>query len=76
LALTQLTIGHRTLQIETDALEFPMGEVTGESKCIGPSQYSHIKDVHAKVTGLASRTGARNEEQRRGRTHRVGKNKG
>jgi hypothetical protein len=27
LAMTQLTIGHRTLQIEIDALEFPMGEL-------------------------------------------------
>jgi hypothetical protein len=35
LALTQLTIGHRTLQIETDALEFPMGELQEQVNVLG-----------------------------------------
>jgi hypothetical protein len=33
--LTQLTIGHRTLQIETDALEFPMGELQEKVNALG-----------------------------------------
>jgi hypothetical protein len=52
------------------------GRVTRSIKCIGISQYSHIKNSHAKATRLARGTVARNEEQGIGSTQRVGKNKG
>jgi hypothetical protein len=33
--LTQLTIGHMTLHIETDVLEFPMGELQEKVNALG-----------------------------------------
>jgi hypothetical protein len=33
--LTQLTVGHRTLQIEIDVLELPMGELHGKVNALG-----------------------------------------
>jgi hypothetical protein len=42
--LTQLTIGHRTLQIEADALEFPMGELQEKINALG-----HLNIVVSKM---------------------------
>jgi hypothetical protein len=33
--LTQLTLGHRTLLIETNAVEFPMGELQENFNALG-----------------------------------------
>jgi predicted nucleic acid-binding Zn-ribbon protein len=43
--LTQLTLGHKTLQIETDTLEFPVGELHEQINALG-----HLKIVISRMS--------------------------
>jgi hypothetical protein len=53
--LTKLAVGHRMLQIEIDAIEFPMAITTRTGEGDKPSEHSGVMDVDTHITKLANR---------------------
>jgi hypothetical protein len=57
--LTQLATGHRTLHIETDALEFPTSELKEQVNALGHLNIVVSRMSNTKITRLANRLTAR-----------------